>query len=56
MQPIAAYYVLVANDLAREPRERQYQVMPVRPNLTARIAAVLARRVRPVRPTASQPA
>ena len=56
MQPIAAYYVLVANDLAPEPGRREYQVVPVRPNLTARIAAALARRVRTVRPTTTQPA
>jgi hypothetical protein len=55
MQPIAAYYVLVANDLANEPR-RHDRVVPVKPSLSARIAAVLARRTRPARRTASQPA
>ena len=56
MQSIAAYYVLIANDHACEPGRREYRVVPVRPNLTARITAALARRVRPVRTTASQPA
>jgi hypothetical protein len=55
MQPIAAYYVLVANDLANQPR-RHDQVVPVRPSLSARIAAVLARRTRPARRAVSQPA
>jgi len=55
MQPIAAYYVLVANDLANQPR-RPDHVAPVRPTLSARIAAVLARRTRPARRAVSQPA
>lgn len=55
MQSIAAYYVIVANDLATRPR-RHEQVVPVRPSLSARIAAVLARRTRPARHAASQPA
>jgi hypothetical protein len=55
MQTIAAYYVVVANDLARDRSKPRYEVVPVRPRLSARIAAVLARRSRLVRP-ASQPA
>ena len=55
MQSIAAYYVIVANDLATRPR-RHDQVGPVRPSLSARIAAVLARRTRPARRAVSQPA
>jgi hypothetical protein len=55
MRSIAAYYVILANDLAREPR-RDYQVVPVRPSLSARIAAVLAKRAKPTRRAASQPA
>ena len=55
MQPIAAYYVLVANDLANQPRRHDH-VVPVRPSLSARIAAVLARRTRPARRAVSQPA
>ena len=55
MQTIAAYYVLVANDLANQPR-RHDQIGPVRPSLSARIAAVLARRTRPARRAVSQPA
>ena len=55
MQTIAAYYVVISNDLARERSKPRYEVVPVRPSLSARIAAVLDRRSRPVRP-ASQPA
>ena len=54
MNSIAAYYVILANDLANEPRRPHVQV-PVRPGLSARIAAVLARRVRPTRRAVSQP-
>jgi hypothetical protein len=56
MQTIAAYYVLIANDLAGERRKPRYAVVPVRPSLSARIASALAGRGRSVRPAASQPA
>jgi hypothetical protein len=56
MQSVAAYYVLVANDLARERNKPRYEIVPVRPSLSARIAAALAGRGRPVRPAAAQPA
>jgi hypothetical protein len=56
MQTIAAYYVVIANDLARERSKPRYAVMPVRSSLSARIAAALAGRGRSIRPAASQPA
>lgn len=55
MQSIAAYYVIVAADLANQPRRHDH-VVSVRPSLSARIAAVLARRSRPARRAVSQPA
>jgi hypothetical protein len=56
MQTIAAYYVMIANDLARERSKPRYAIVPDRPSLSARIAAALAGRGRSVRPAASQPA
>ena len=56
MQSIAAYYVIVANDIARNSQKPTYRVVVARPSLPARIAAGLTAFVRPIRRTASQAA
>jgi hypothetical protein len=56
MQSIAAYYVIVASDLARESRTPRYEVVASRRSLRARLATALRTLVRPVRATASSPA
>ncbi|HEX5824062.1 MAG TPA: hypothetical protein VFY18_06330 [Candidatus Limnocylindrales bacterium] len=54
MQPIAAYYVYIADDLARESRKTPYQVVAARSSLPRRIVAALSSVVRPIRRSASQ--
>jgi hypothetical protein len=56
MQTIAAYYVLIANEQARESRMPRYQVVPVRPSLTGRVTAALTTLRSLVRSATSQPA
>ena len=56
MQSVAAYYVIVASDLARESQTPRYQVAGRRRSLRARLATALSALVRPVRVTASSPA
>ena len=56
MQSIAAYYVIVANDIARNNQKPTYRVVVARPSLPARIAAGLIAFARPIRRTASQAA
>ena len=56
MQSVAAYYVIVASDLARESQTPRYQVAGSRRGLRARLATALSALVRPVRATASSPA
>ena len=56
MQSVAAYYVIVASDLAHESQTRRYQVAGSRRSLRARLATALSALVRPVRATASSPA
>jgi hypothetical protein len=55
MQSIAAYYVIVANDIARDSQKPRYRVA-ARPRLLGRIGATLAAITRPVRRTAAQAA
>jgi hypothetical protein len=54
IQPIAAYYVLVAHDQERQNRTHPpYQVTVTRPSLAARVASAAASLVRPsIRATA----
>ena len=52
MQSIAAYYVIVANDIARDSQKPRYRV--ARPSLPGRIGAALTAIARPVRRTVSQ--
>ena len=56
MQSVAAFYVIVASDLARESRAPHYQVAVSRRSLRARLATALSAVVRPVRATASSAA
>ena len=56
MQSIAAYYVIVANDLACEGQRPRYRVVVARPSLSARIGTALTALARPVRRSTSQPA
>ena len=56
MQSIAAYYVIVANDLARQSQTPRYQVVASRPGVRARLATALSALVRPGRATASSAA
>ena len=56
MQSVAAYYVIVASDLARESQTPRYQVAGGRRSLRARLATALSGLVRPVRATTYSPA
>ena len=51
MQPIAAYYVFIANEEARnaEFRHRRYASVPPKRSSRSRVAAALSAVVRPVR-------
>ena len=55
MQSIAAYYVIVANDMARS-RTPRYRVAVPRTNLSARIARALSAVARPLRASGGSPA
>lgn len=55
MQPIAAYYVMIANDVARS-RAQRYQVVVSKPSLPARISTALTEFRRPPRPVGGSPA
>jgi len=56
MQTIAAYYVVIANEMAREARQPSYRVAPTRPRLAARFVAAVTSLVRPSPGVTSQPA
>jgi hypothetical protein len=56
MQSIAAYYVFVATEHAREQRRPRYHVVPTRPSLAARVLAGLTSLGRPAGRNAAQPA
>jgi hypothetical protein len=56
MQSIAAYYVFVATEHAREQRRPRYQVVPAQPSLAVRVLAALTSLVRPAGRNAAQPA
>jgi hypothetical protein len=56
MQSIAAYYVIVANDIAHDSQKRRYDVVAARPSLTGRVVATLTTLPRLVRSVTSQPA
>ena len=56
MHPIAAYYVIVANDIAHDSRKRRYHVVAARPSLTGRVVAAVTTIPRLVRSVTSQPA
>lgn len=57
MSPVAAYYVLVATEVAEAATTRHGRVAELpRPSLSARIAAALARVAGAGRTAASQPA
>jgi hypothetical protein len=56
MQSIAAYYVFVATEHAREQRQPRYQVVTTRPSLAVRVLAALTSLVRPAARNAAQPA
>jgi hypothetical protein len=56
MQSVAAYYVLVANELANQAHPRRYQVEVSRPNPVARFASAVFGLVRPSQPAVTQPA
>ena len=50
MQPIAAYYVFIANERAREASARhQYRSAPPKPRTARRFGAALGALVRPLR-------
>ncbi len=57
MQPIAAYYVLVARGQERQNRMHPpYQITVTRPTLASRIASAAASLVRPSARTSARPA
>jgi hypothetical protein len=56
MSPIAAYYVMVATDLANEKRLPRHDSVAPKPSLAARIVAALEALVSLGRPATTQPA
>jgi hypothetical protein len=56
MQTIAAYYIVIAIEMAREARQPKYRVVPTRPRRAARFVAAVTSLVRPARGVTSQPA
>jgi len=56
MQTIAAYYVVIANEMARESRQPKYRVVPTRPSRAGRLVAAVTALVRPAPGVTSQPA
>ncbi len=56
MQSIAAYYLLIANDMARAERRPRYAVPVPRRTFAGRISTALAGLVRHDRRGAAQPA
>jgi hypothetical protein len=56
MQSIAAYYVFVATEHAREQRRPGHQVVPAQPSFAARVLGGLTSLVRPARRNEAQPA
>jgi hypothetical protein len=56
MQTIAAYYVVIANEMAREARQPQYRVVPTRPSRAARFVAAVTSLLRSAPGATSQPA
>jgi hypothetical protein len=53
MQPIAAYYVFVANEEARNASRRPYRAAPPKRAGRSRVGAALAALIRPIRSVAS---
>lgn len=49
MQPLAAYYVVVATETARKAQEHRYQSAPPRHARRTRFSAAIASFVRPAR-------
>ncbi len=57
MQPLAAYYVFLANDEARQADARRpYRSVPPTRSGRSRVGAAVAALVRPVRRSAASPA
>jgi hypothetical protein len=56
MHSIAAYYVIVANDIAHDSQKRRDDIVAARPSLTGRVVAALNTIPRLVRSVTSQPA
>ena len=56
MQSIAAYYVFVATERAREQRRPRYQVVRAEPSLATRVRGALTTLVRQTGGNAAQPA
>jgi hypothetical protein len=57
MQPLAAYYVFVANEEARNASTRRpYRSAPPKHTGRSRVSAAVAALVRPIRRTAATPA
>jgi hypothetical protein len=57
MHAIAAYYVIVANDIAHDSQKRRDHVVAARPSVTGRVVAALTTLPRLVRSAStSQPA
>jgi len=56
MQPLAAYYVFVANEEARNASTRPYRSAPPKHAGRSRFGAAVAALVRPIRRTAATPA
>jgi hypothetical protein len=56
MQPLAAYYVFVANEEARNASRRPYRAVPPKKTGRSRFGAAVSALVRPIRGAASSPA
>jgi hypothetical protein len=56
MQSVAAYYLLVANELANQGQPRRYQVEVPRQNPVARLVSAVLAVVRPTAPAVRQSA
>ncbi len=56
MQPLAAYYVFVANEEARNASRRPYRAVPTKKTGRSRVGSALSALVRPIRGAASSPA